>query len=186
MFETRPYAVIVDPDEVSRARLTAVLRDSGFVVTAFRDSRGALLALVARPVDLAIVVGEVTEGEDALAAARQIRHCRAGSKVLFAGTADALPAAPGANSGHAVTRPFDRRRFLSAVFELLARDGNPAETREEAEIGLMAARLACLRSRMTGFTPGHSDGVVLLPGASRRDGAPVWVVTPHDDPPEAA
>jgi len=151
MFDKRPYALIVDRDEETRARMTALLRESGFVVAAFRESRGALAALAAHPVDITVIAAQFAEGEDALAAARQMRHCRPGSKVLFAGTADALPANPGPASGLAVTRPFDKRRFLSAVFELLARGGNAAKRRDEAELGLMAARLACLRSQRGGF-----------------------------------
>ena len=151
MFDTRPYALIVDHDEESRATIAALLRESGFVVAAFRESRGALAALAARPADIAIVAGQSADGEDALALARQLRQRRPGSKVLFAGPADAMPASPGADSGHAVTRPFDKRRLLSAVFELLARDGGDAERRDEAERGLMVARLACLRRRQSGF-----------------------------------
>jgi DNA-binding response OmpR family regulator len=151
MIDTRPYALIVDRDEESRARAASLLRESGFVVAAFRESRGALAALAARPVDIAVIAGHTAEGEDALGAARQMRHCRPGSKVLFTGPADAMPAAPGPDSGHAVTRPFDKRRFLGAVFELLARGGDPAKRRDEAEMALMAAQLACLRSRLPGF-----------------------------------
>jgi DNA-binding response OmpR family regulator len=151
MLETRPYALIVDRDEDSRARAATLLRESDFVVAAFRESRGALAALAARPVDIAIVAGQIADGDDALATARQMRHCRPGSKVLFTGPAVAMPAAPGADSGHAVTRPFDKRRFLGAVFELLARDGDPAKRRDEAEMGLLAAQLACLRNRQAGF-----------------------------------
>jgi DNA-binding response OmpR family regulator len=151
MFDTRPYALIVDRDEDSRARIAALLRESGFVVAAFHDGRGALAALAARPVDIAIVAGEAADGEDALAVAERLRHCRPGCRVLFAGPADAMPASPGADSGHAVTRPFDKRRLLSAVFELLARGNDAAERRDEAERGLMAARLACLRRRQSGF-----------------------------------
>ena len=147
MFDTRPYALIIDRDEESRARMTALLREAGFVVAAFREGRGALSALAARPVDIAVIVGQFAEGEDALAVARQMRHCRPGCKILFAGAADCLPAAPGAGSGLAVTAPFDKRRFLSAVFELLARGDNSRDRRDEAELGLMAARLACLRSQ---------------------------------------
>ena len=117
MFDTRPYALIVERDEDSRARIAALLREAGFVVAAFRESRGALAALTVRPVDIAVISGEAAEGEDALATARQMRHCRPGSRVLFTGPADAMPAAPGADSGHAVTRPFDKRRLLSAVFD---------------------------------------------------------------------
>jgi DNA-binding NtrC family response regulator len=157
MLDTRPYALIIDRDEESRARMTALLRESGFVVAAFRESRGALSALAARAVDIAIIAGQFAEGEDALAAARQMRHCRPGCKILFAGAADALPAAPGAGSGLAVTTPFDKRRFLSAVFELLARGSNSRDRRDEAELGLMAARFACLRNQRGGFEP--SPGV---------------------------
>lgn len=151
MFDTRPYALIVDPDEESRARIAALLRESGFVVTAFRESRGAVVALAARLTDIAIIAGQVADGEDSLAAAQQLRHCHPGAKVLFVGSADAMPASPGPDSGHAVTYPFNKRRLLSAVFELLARDGSDAERRDEAERGLMAARLACLRRRQSGF-----------------------------------
>jgi DNA-binding response OmpR family regulator len=181
MFDTRPYALIVDPDEEGRARMTALLRESGFVVAAFRESRGGLSAFAARPVDIAVLAGQVSEGEDALVTARQMRHCRPGSKMLFAGTADALPAAPGPNSGHAVTRPFDKRRFLSAVFELLARDDKAAERRDEAELGLMAARLACLRSRLSGF---EASGVHDI--AHRIHGSLALRAVFDGDPPEAA
>ncbi len=146
-----PYALIVDRDDASRGRMVALLRESGFVVAAFRDGRAALSAVAVRPVDIAVVAGEVCEGEDALALARQIRDGQPETKVLFAGSAEALPAASEARSGHAVTRPFDKRRFLSAAFELLARGGSIAAQREAAELGLMAARLACLRSRLAGF-----------------------------------
>ncbi|HWB49797.1 MAG TPA: hypothetical protein VG651_11860 [Stellaceae bacterium] len=151
MFGTRPHALIVEPDEQGRARMAALLRDSGFVVAAFRAERGALAALAARPADMAVIAGELAEGEDALATACRLRRCRPETKLLFCGAAAALPASPGPGSGHAVTRPFDKRRFLSAVFELLARGDRATERRDEAELGLMAARLACLRSRLPGF-----------------------------------
>lgn len=151
MIDTRPYVLIVAREDDARARIAAALRESGFVAVAFRDSRSALAALSVRPVDLAVIAGQEAEGEDALAAARQLRLCRPECKVLFAGAADALPAAPGAGSGHAVTRPFDKRRLLSAVFELLARDDADREHGDAAEMALLAARLACLRSRQPGF-----------------------------------
>jgi DNA-binding response OmpR family regulator len=176
MFDTRPYALIVDRDEDSRARATSLLRESGFVVAAFRESRGALAALAARPVDIAIVAGQIADGDDALATARQMRHCRPGSKVLFTGPAVAMPAAPGPDSGHAITRPYDKRRFLGAVFELLARDGDPAERHDAAEKGLLAAQLACLRNRQAGF-----DG---WPAAAAQDSE--RQVDAFDPPPEAA
>jgi DNA-binding response OmpR family regulator len=147
MFNTRPYALVIDRDEEIRMRMTALLRESGFVVAAFRESRGALAALAARPVDVAIVAGQLANGEDAAAVARQLRHCRPGSKVLFTGAADALPAEPDAESGEVMTRPFDSRRFLSAVFGLLAGDSEESGLAREAEFGLMTARLACLGSR---------------------------------------
>ena len=151
MFATRPHALIVDRDEETRARMTTLLRENGFVVAAFRDSRGALAAQAARAADIVVLAGQVSEGEDALEIAGHMRIYRPGSKMLFVGAADALPAAPGPHSGHAVTQPFDKRRFLSAVFELLARGSDMGGRSDEAEFGLMAARLACLRSRQLGF-----------------------------------
>ena len=146
--------LIVDRDEETRARVTALLRQNGFVVAAFRDQGAALSALAARPVDIVILSGESADGEDTLAAAQHMRRGRPDTRILFAGAADALPAAPGPGSGHAVTRPFDERRLLSAVFALLARTGDAAARRDEAEAGLMAARLACLASRQLGFPVG--------------------------------
>lgn len=151
MFGMPPYALIVDRDEAGRARMGALLRERGFVAAAFRDGRAALTALAVRPVDIAIVAGEVSEGADALAIAQQMRDCEPSIKVLFAGSAEVLPAAPGPRAGHAVTHPFDKRRFLSAVFELLARGRSTGAEREAAEFGLMAARLACLRGRLAGY-----------------------------------
>ena len=147
MFDTRPYALIVDSDEARRAQIAAALRESGFVAAAFREGRGALGALAARPVEIAVVAGRREQGEDALALARQLRHCRPETKLLFTGAADNLPATPVEDSRLAVTSPFDRRRLLAAVFELLARDGDDNQHRREAELGLLAARLACLHSR---------------------------------------
>jgi DNA-binding response OmpR family regulator len=151
MFGIRPYALIVDREETSRARMTALLRESGFVVAAFRDGWAALSALAARPVDIAIIAQDVCETEGGLIVVRQMRDCEPHTKVLFVGSTKALPAVSGPCSGHAVTRPFDKRRFLSAVFDLLARDTSAAEQREAAEFGLMAARRACLRSRRARF-----------------------------------
>ena len=136
--------------------MTGLLRERGFVVAAFRESGGALSALTARSVDIVVLAGQSVEGEDALIIARQMRSCRPDTRIVFAGTADAMPAAPGPWSGHAVTHPFDKRRFLSAVFELLSRGDAARARHDEAELGLMAARFACLRSRLSGF---ESHGV---------------------------
>jgi DNA-binding response OmpR family regulator len=185
MFDTRPYALIVDRDEEGRARMTALLRETGFVVAAFREGRSALAAIATHQVDIAVIAGQLPEGEDALAVARQMRHCRPGCKVLFAGAADAMPASPGPASGHAVTRPFDKRRFLSAVFELLARDGKSAQRRDEAEFGLMTARLACLNSRLAGIAGFSAAPNIALPiqdAMATREAARRAL----DGPPEAA
>jgi DNA-binding response OmpR family regulator len=157
MFGIRPYALIVDGEETSRARMAALLRESGFVVAAFRDGRAALSAFAARTVDIAIIARDIRATEEGLAVVLRICDCAPHTKLLFAGPAEALPAATGPCSGHAVTQPFDKRRFLSAVFELLARDAGAADQREAAEFGLMAARLACLHSQRARFG-GDIDG----------------------------
>ena len=90
MFANRPCALIVDRDAAGRARMTGLLRENGFIAAAFRDGGGALAALAARAVDVIVLAGEVSEGEDALALARQMRRCRPGSRVLFAGAAPTL------------------------------------------------------------------------------------------------
>lgn len=146
MFDTRPYALIVDRDANNRARLAAALREAGFVVAAFREARGALAALAARPVDLA-VIADCATGDDAQGIARQMRHCRPATRVLFAGAANAIPTRTDEHTGGVAIQPFDKRRFLGAVFALLTSADSAAERRGEAEFGLMAARLACLRQR---------------------------------------
>lgn len=147
MFRIRPHALIVDREDASRVRMTSLLRENGFVVAAFRDGRAALGALTARPVCIAVIARDVRETEDGLILLRRLRDRESHTKVLFAGSAAVLPAAPGPCGGPAVTQTFDKRRFLSAVFELLARDTSAADQRVAAEFGLMAARLACLQSR---------------------------------------
>ena len=109
--------------------------------------RGALAALAVRPADLAVIAGRLADGSDGFAAARQLRHCQSGLKVLFTASAGFPPAAGGLNDGYVVTRPFDRRRFLGSVLELVARGEADAGDRRAAELGLVEAELACLASR---------------------------------------
>jgi DNA-binding NtrC family response regulator len=148
MPDQRPYALVIDREDASRAQLTAFLRESGFAVAGFRESRGALAALAAEPVNLAVIAGYWPQGSDALAAARQIRHYQPQSRVLFTGAGDTLPGDPGANAACTVTRPLDQRRFLSAVLALMA-DGDDSAARRTAEFGLVEAQLACLYNRRT-------------------------------------
>ena len=92
----------------------------------------------------------------------------------------ALPTGADEDTGHAVTRPFDKRRFLSAVFELLSRDGDDADHRDEAEQGLMAARLACLRNQRAA-SAGNATDKIEESGASLQAARPIF-----DRPPGAA
>jgi hypothetical protein len=89
------------------------------------------------------------------------------SLTRHAGRADALEKVD-------IRARVDKRRFLSAVFELLARGDGTTEHRAAAEFGLMAARLACLRNRLTGFgavIDGHPGPEPIAPEAISR-GAP--------------
>lgn len=147
MTDTPLYALVIDRDSEARQRLSALLTEAGFLVAGFAVTREALAALAARPAALAVIAGRLPDGSDGFAAARQVRRCRSDLKVLFIAAAGAVPTAPGSDDGHVVTEPFDRRRFLGAVFELLARGEPEARGRREAELGLVEAKLACLASR---------------------------------------
>jgi len=148
VFETRPHALLIDRDETSRARLAGALRECGFVAAAFRDSRGALAALAGFPAELAVIAAYQAGGGDALAAARQLRHCRPASRILFAGAAATLPCAIERDGGGAaLTQPFDKRRFVGAVLDMVSGDADATACREAAELGLVEAELACLDRR---------------------------------------
>ena len=151
MLKNRPCALVVDRDEENRRRIATLLRQNGLVAAAFEETRGALAAVAAGPADLAVIAGLRPGGSDALAAARQLRRHRPECRVLFIGTAGMLPGDPDRGSASAVTRPFDERRFLGALFELLTRDsGRVTERLDEAELGLIEAQLACLYRRQNG------------------------------------
>jgi DNA-binding response OmpR family regulator len=147
MIDSPPYALVIDCDSEARRLAAASLGEAGFVVAGFAHRRGALAALAVRPADLAVIAGRLADGNDAFAAARQLRHCQSGLKVLFTASAGFPPAAGGLNDGYVVTRPFDRRRFLGSVLELVARGEADAGDRRAAELGLVEAELACLASR---------------------------------------
>lgn len=153
MWKRQPYLLLLDRDAVSRARVGGALRYSGFAAVAFAESRGALAALAARPADLVLIGAALPGGEDALAAARQVRHCRAHTRVLFIGAPATLPAAAGPDiepdCGRVVTLPFDRRRLLAGVFALLGEEEGDLTHLDDAEFALIEAQLACLRHRRT-------------------------------------
>ncbi len=151
MIDSPPYALVIDGDSEARRLAAASLGEAGFVVAGFTHPRGALAALAVRPADLAVIAGRLADGSDGFAAARQLRHCQSGLKVLFTASAGVppagIPAAGGLNDGYVVTRPFDRRRLLGSVLELVARGEADAGDRRAAELGLVEAELACLASR---------------------------------------
>ena len=147
MSNLTPFALVVDSDSDARKLAVAALSEAGFVAAGFARPRGALATLAARPPELAVIAGHLPDGSDGVAAARQMRLCESTLKVLFTAAAGILPAMPGPLDGHVVTRPFDRRRFLAAAFELVARDNPQAGDHRAAELGLAEAELACLSRR---------------------------------------
>ncbi len=148
MSNLTPFALVVDSDSDARKLAVAALSEAGFVAAGFARPRGALATLAARPPELAVIAGHLPDGSDGVAAARQMRLCeRSTLKVLFTAAAGISPAMPGPLDGHVVTRPFDRRRFLAAAFELVARDNLQAGDHRAAELGLAEAELACLSRR---------------------------------------
>lgn len=141
-----PYAFVIDRDSEARKATLRLLGEAGFVVAGFAETRGALAAVAARPAALAVIAGYLPDGGDGFAAARQARLYQRDLKVLFTAASGAAAVAPESLNGHVVTRPFDKRRFLGAVFELLARDDGDDHQRA-AELGIVEAELSCLVSR---------------------------------------
>jgi DNA-binding response OmpR family regulator len=154
---TQPLlALIIDSDGEARNLTAATLSEAGFVVSGFAQPRSALAAMAARPVELAVIASRLPDGSDGFSAARLLRHGHRGLKVLFTANTGALPAMHGVNDGYVVTHPFDRRRFLGSVFELLGRGQTGSIDQRAAEIGLAQAELACLFSRYAAAERGGS------------------------------
>jgi hypothetical protein len=133
----KPSAVIVERDPERRARLAAVLRDTGFAVVA--NSPDPDLDDTGHPWELAVVGGEPEP-------ARRLRDRHPGIKLLLVQSGTDMDAAD--TTGIAlVAGAFDERRVRAAALALMAPDATEAAGKRTAELGIVAAQLACLFAR---------------------------------------
>lgn len=142
-----PSILLIASDRDERILIAAMLRGAGFAAVRAAEDRAALSALQRERFAAAVV---------ALPAGRGIDIVRAGLSeqpqlpaLLVLETA-AIPLV--AEDGIAIIeRPFDPRRLLGSLFELILRDADGRRTapqrRHAAECGIAAAKLACLDQR---------------------------------------
>jgi DNA-binding response OmpR family regulator len=145
MADTRPTILVVDDDPDERAAVGAVLRDAGFAVVATAHDRGARAAMMRKRFAAAIIA---LPEEDGLAFRRHARRRQPGLKALII----IEPAATrffDHPDDTLLARPFDVRRLLGSIFELVLREGGDQTPHpsDAAELGIAAAKLACLDSR---------------------------------------
>ena len=147
MAGTRPTILVVGDDRNERVVIAAVLGDAGFTVMAAVHDRGARAALRREPFAAAVVA---LREEPRLAFTRYLRRRHPGLRALIVIEPTATRLAD-TDDDVVVTRPFDPRRLLGRVFELVLRQDDGARPhpshRQAAELGIGAAKLACLDSR---------------------------------------
>jgi DNA-binding response OmpR family regulator len=140
----RPTILVVGEDRDERAAIAAVLHEGGFAAAAARD-RGARALLTRRRFDAAVVALPEDDGVEFL---RHLRRRHPGLRALIVIAPEATRFVD-ADEDTLVPRPLDPCHLLSRVFELVLRegdDGTPHHS-DAAELGIAAARLACLDNR---------------------------------------
>jgi DNA-binding response OmpR family regulator len=140
----RPTILVVGDDRDERAAIAAVLHEAGFAVAAARD-RGARALLTRRRFAAAVVALPEDGGVEFQ---RHLRRRHPGLPAFIVIAPEAIRFVD-AGEDTLVPRPLDACHLLGRVFELVLRereDGTPHHS-EAAELGIAAARLACLDNR---------------------------------------
>ncbi len=154
MAGTRPSILVVDGDWEERVVIASVLREAGFAVVAVAQCRGARAALKRERFAASVIALPVGMGPDGVEIefVGQTRRCQPGLKSLVVSSPAAMQFVD-EDCATLLTRPFDPRQLLGCVFELVLREGEPGTPptaplhRHAAELGINAARLACLYNR---------------------------------------
>jgi DNA-binding response OmpR family regulator len=142
----RPSILVVGHDRRERGAIAAVLREAGFAVAAAPD-RGARALLARRRFAAAVIA---LPGDGGVEFQRHLRRGHPGLPALIVGAPEATRLAD-PDDDMPVTRPPDPCELLGRVFELVlheAGDGTPHHS-HAAELGIAAARIACLDSRLS-------------------------------------
>ena len=141
----RPGILLVSSDWNERVLIAALLREAGFGVVAAAEERGAAAALDREGFAAAVVALPNAGGIPFVHRARR-RQPDLRALVVVDPAAIALA---DEDCASLVKRPFDPRELLGCLFELVLRedDGAAAPPSHAAELGIAAAKLACLYNR---------------------------------------
>jgi DNA-binding response OmpR family regulator len=146
MTESGPSILVLDSDRDERMLIASVLREAGFAVIAAADDCGASAAMSRQRFAAAVIA--LPEGEE-IELLRQVRRRQPDLKALVVVDPAALRLVD-EGCGTVVKRPFDPRQLLGCVFELVLRENASAPPHPHAaELGITAAKLACLQNRRT-------------------------------------
>ncbi len=146
MAESGPSILVVDGDGHERVLIASVLREAGFAVVAAADDLGAAAASGGERFAAAVIALPDGEGIEFLREAR----CRQPDLKALVIVEPAALRLVGEDCATIVKRPFDPRQLLGCVFELVLREDEHASAphhRHVAELGITAAKLACLHNR---------------------------------------
>jgi len=142
----RPTILVVGDDRDERGAIAAVLRDAGFTVTASHD-RGARAAPTRGRFAAAVIA---LSEDDGVEFRRRLRRGQPGLPVVLVAGPEATRVVH-TDDDTLVTRPVDPSHLLRRVFDVVLRGGEDATPRhgDAAELGIAAAKLACLDNRLS-------------------------------------
>jgi DNA-binding NtrC family response regulator len=141
-----PTILVVVDDWDERAVIASVLREVGFGVVAAAHDRGARAAMTRQGFAAAVIA---LRDSDAVGFLRHARRWQPGLKALIVIEPTATQFVD-ADDDTLVPRPFDPRRLLGYVLELVLNEderGVALHHSHAAEFAIAAAKLACLASR---------------------------------------
>jgi DNA-binding response OmpR family regulator len=140
----RPTILVVGDDRGERAAIAAVLREAGFAVVAAHNS-GARALLTCRRLAAAVIA---LPGDDGVEFQGHLRCRHPGLRALIVSGPEATRFAD-PDDDTLVPCPSDPCQLVDRVFELLLREGEDRTPHHShaAELGIAAARLACLDNR---------------------------------------
>jgi DNA-binding response OmpR family regulator len=144
MTQSGPRILVVDDEWDERMQIASVLREAGFEVVAAAQDCGAS-AMADQRFAAAVIA---LPGDGGLEFLRAARRWQPGVKALIVVEPAALRLVD-EDCGTLVKRPFDPRELLGCVFALVLRDDEhgAALGYGHAELGIAAAKLACLNNR---------------------------------------
>jgi DNA-binding response OmpR family regulator len=147
MADNGPKILVVAGDGDERLLIAAMLCEAGFAVVAATAEPDAMAALRHGRFAAAVIALAPDNG---VALVRTVRQAQPGLPALLVLEPAAMRLID-EDCATIVKRPFDPRRLLGCVFELVLRDDEPHDSRlghiHAAELGIAAARLACLCNR---------------------------------------